>query len=285
MNLKEAKELLKKNGYKLSINEDKYMDALDDEEDLIFRNGQIKQIYERLFKILENHYGNKVENIRKDYYKLHINDKIDLVIESDGPSQLELYVVRVLKRKGTVYKSDIIISPQWGFHAEDIDNKEHIDEMLGDFDKAIKKEQNPSFLKRVFDPERYNESTEVNEDYNHYRNRFYQMNLKRKKAAEEKKATGLASDGYQDDLNEVVSVISKKHEVIGTKEVPAEEGYKDYKIVTKDNKVYTLEFKNRMFDYRGHLYPWRLTLSTSKFGFVVIGYSLNQLKNYFNKVK
>ena len=183
MNLKEAKELLKKNGYKLSINEDKYMDALDAEEDLIFRNGQIKQIYERLFKILENHYGNKVENIRKDYYKLHINDKIDLVIESDGPSQLELYVVRVLKRKGTVYKSDIIISPQWGFHAEDIDNKEHIDEMLGDFDKAIKKEQNPSFLKRVFDPERYNESTEVNEDYNHYRNRFYQMNLKRKKAA------------------------------------------------------------------------------------------------------
>ena len=92
-------------------------------------------------------------------------------------------------------------------------------------------------------------------------------------------------DDYKDDLGDVVNVINKKHEILGTKEVPAEEGYKVYKIVTKDNKFYTLEFKNKFFEYRGRLYPWRLTLSTSKFGFVVIGYNLRQLNDYFNKVK
>jgi hypothetical protein len=92
-------------------------------------------------------------------------------------------------------------------------------------------------------------------------------------------------DDYKDDLGDVVNVINKKHEVLGTKEVPAEEGYKIYKIVTKDNKFYTLEFKNKFFEYRGSLYPWRLTQSTSKFGFVVLGYNLRQLNDYFNKVK
>ena len=280
MNLKEAKELLKNNGYKLSINEDKYMDALDDELDLISHKGQVKLTYEKLFKILESHFGSKIEQINNDKYELKIDKYLTLIIEVDDPSLLQLYIIRESK-DGLTYRK---VSPQWGWNEDDVDNQEFIDEMIGDFDKAIKKEQNPSFFKRMFNPE-YNESTEVNEDYNFYRNRFRQMAEKRKKAAQEKKATGLAADGYQDDLNEVVSVISKKHEVIGTKEVPAEEGYKDYKIVTKDNLVYTLEFKNRKFDYRGHLYPWRLTLSTSKFGFVVIGYSLNQLKNYFNKVK
>lgn len=92
-------------------------------------------------------------------------------------------------------------------------------------------------------------------------------------------------DDYKDDLATVVNVINKKHEVLGTKEVPAEEGYKIYKIVTKDNKFYTLEFKNKFFEYRDRHYPWRLTQSTSKFGFVVLGYNLRQLNDYFNKVK
>lgn len=279
MNLKEAKELLKKNGYKLSINEDKYMDALDDEIDTIYYTGNLKQVYEPMFKKLEQHFGGKIVEEEKNLLKLPIDKRLYIAIETNHPKELLIYVRRIAKDGGYY-----ITHPMWNFHPNEVKDDDKINEMIGDFEKVIKKEQNPGFFKKLFNPE-YNESTEVNEDYNFYRNRFHQMNLKRKKAAEEKKSTGLASDEYQDDLNEVVSVISKKHEVIGTKEVPAEEGYKDYKIVTKDNLVYTLEFKNRMFDYRGHLYPWRLTLSTSKFGFVVIGYSLNQLKNYFNKVK
>lgn len=254
MNLKEAKELLKNAGYKLSINEDKYMDALDDEIDTIYYTGNLKQVYEPMFKKLEQHFGGKIIEEGKNLLKLPIDKKLYIAIETNHPKELLIYVRRISKL------GYYITHPMWSFTPKDVNDDDKINEMIGDFEKVIKKEQNPGLFKKLFNPE-YNESTEVNE------------------------AIGLAADGYQDDLNEVVSVINKKHEVIGTKEVPAEEGYKDYKIVTKDNKVYTLEFKNRMFDYRGHLYPWRLTLSTSKFGFVVIGYSLNQLKNYFNKVK
>ena len=65
MNLKEAKELLKKNGYKLSINEDKYMDALDDEIDTIFYTGNLKRVYEPMFKKLEQHFGGKILKKKK----------------------------------------------------------------------------------------------------------------------------------------------------------------------------------------------------------------------------
>lgn len=279
MNLKEAKELLKKNGYKLSINEDKYMDDMDDEIDTIFYTGNLKRVYEPMFKKLEQHFGGKIVEEEKNLLKLPIDKRLCIAIETNHPKELLIYVRRIAKDGGYY-----ITHPMWNFHPNEVNDDDKINEMIGDFDKVIKKEQHPGFFKKLFNPE-YNESTEVNEDYNFYRNRFHQMAEKRKKAAEEKKSAGLAADGYQDDLNEVVSIINKKHEVIGTKEVPAEEGYKDYKIVTGDNKVYTLEFKNRMFDYRGHLYPWRLTLSTSKFGFVVIGYNIRQLKEYFNKVK
>ena len=284
MNLKEAKELLKKNGYKLSINEDKYMDDMDTELEELQDLAELKKYAPSNIKI-------NGQNFKFDYDDRYTITGKTWYRDKDSHGFMFKLFDNKLNKKVTD-KYNYSGNDEFTFYIfENRDNyvnfgpvNKFIDTTIPFEIKEWENMNKPGFFKKLFNPE-YNESTEVNEDYNFYRNRFHQMAEKRKKAAQEKKATGLAEDGYQDDLEEVVSIINKKHEVIGTKEVPAEEGYKDYKIVTKDNKVYTLEFKNKMFEYRGNLYPWRLTLSTSKFGFVVIGYSLNQLKNYFNKVK
>lgn len=258
MNLKEAKKILNDNGYKVELNED-LRKAWDEVKDSV---------------------GDAiVGGMRK------LSPKVQQFIQDTIP------LGAALKEAGTIY--GFRVEKEEGFYKLTVRNKHtstapdflHIKGFRGNIEVNIDGE---GWTTKTIHVHSKKELMDLLETV------LYSADWEQPEAAakgwfkmpqNESTITEAYDDDYKDDLGDVVNIINKKHEVLGTKEVPAEEGYKSYKIVTKDNKFYTLEFKNRFFEYRGRLYPWRLTQSTSKFGFVVLGYNLRQLNDYFNKVK